>query len=164
MQSVVVINVMWSRHGGLVPIHVKRDWVFPAMAGSLNMPRSGNTQVVSGRKYCKITQQCMKRQQEKLVPRIKSRECNWTGERIEVSVPISFHITGAGWTCYSLSTNLVIKSQTGCSSLATTLHKSELRCGPLATEINEWLNVSGTKQVTERAKHYTLGCWGITLA
>lgn len=85
-------------------------------------------------------------------------------EGLKFQLPISLQVTGAGWTCYSLSRNVIINSQTGCSSLATVLHKSELRCGPLATEINKWLNVSGTKQVMERAKHYTLSCWGIKLA
>lgn len=89
-QSALAINMMCSRQGGLtVPMHAQNDWVFPEMSGLLNMSKSENTQLVSGKKYCKITQQSMKslhRQQEKLVTSNKSRECNWTGGRIDVSV------------------------------------------------------------------------------
>lgn len=163
-----VINMMCSRHGGLaVPMHAHQDWGFPETSGSLNMPKKWKPQLVSAKKYCQMTQQCMEsppRWQEKLVTSNKSRGYNWTGGRTEGSVLISLQVTCAGWACYSLSRNVIISSETGCSSLATVLHKSELRCGPLATEVSKWLNVSGTKQVMERAKCYTLSCWGIKLA
>lgn len=146
-----------------------------ACTQGLRLPRNGRLvkhakkwkpQLVSGKKYCKVTQQCMEspHRDKKSFSLNKSRGYSWTGGRRGGSVPISLRVTCAGWTCYSLSRNLIINSETGCSSLATVLHKSELRCGPLATEINKWLNVSGAKQAIERAKRYTLNCWGIELA
>lgn len=134
---------------------------------ALNHAKKWKPQLGSEKKFCKVTQQCMEsphRWQEKLVTSNKSRGCSWTGGRTEGSVLISLPVTCAGWACYSPSRNVIISSETGCSSFATVLHKSELRCGPLATEINKWLNVSGTKQGMERAKCYTLSCWGIELA
>lgn len=156
-QPAPVINMMCSRHGGLtVPMHA-HGLRLPRNVSLVKHAKKWKPQLVSGKKYFKVTQQCMEsphRWQEKLVTLNKSRGYSWTGGRTEGSVPISFQVTCAGWTCYSLSRNVIISSETGCSSFATVLHKSELRCGPLATEINKWLNVSGTKQAVERAKHY----------
>lgn len=149
----------------------KTRWVYCASACTqgLRLPRNvrlvkhakkWKPQLVSGKKYCEVTQQCMEsphRWQEKLVTSDKSRGYSWTGGRTEGSMLISLQVTCAGWTCYSLSRNVIINSETGCSSLATVLHKSELRCGPLATEINKWLNVSGTKQVMEMLYPELLG-------
>jgi len=110
------------------------------MPGLLNIPKCENTQLVSGKKSCRIPQQQMEsphRKQEILVTSNKSKECNWTGGRIEVSVanfPSSYRCR---LNLLLTKQKCIINSQAGCSSLATVLCKSEVRCGPLAREINK---------------------------
>lgn len=110
------------------------------MSGSLNMPKSENINWFLERNIARQPSSAWKvHTGDKKSLSLGTKAGDTAGQVEEQKVLCQFpsKLPVQVEPCYSLSRNVIISNETGYSSFATVLHKSELRCGPLATEMNK---------------------------